>query len=597
MMLRNPIAGAAVIVPVVVCILQNACVNAVSKASGALMTQTLPIDEHEVTARGQVPKWLKGTLIRNVPNTYEMGNDEVWSWTDALGSIHLLKLNGTNHATHLAKNLETVSYKKAVETNGLPFTQFMTPKNGGPRPRGGHVPFPCFSGPCLPDERAQHSLGHPQPLNTRPPRTSEQLEAQSNPIADRLAVNPNVDIARYVTANGTEMYLGLTDQTMYAAFDASTGATTDPGPCPWHDSVCKGMLADTHLSAAHEKYDYDTKEHINFMGSFGMLSSDTYQLWSYTDGQQTFERKLGPAFKVKNLSFVHSSHMTRESFIIQQPPVNYNFRKLLFNTPAFNASVYDTSVPVQWHVLDRSTFGLVKTYSAANAKWVGPHGSLSRQTMFRGAGGPGEFFHTHTVNAFETETNITMDFIGFPDNAIFYGIGLELMIDNPRDYMKTWEPARLTRCVINKSNEEVQCEIIVAENFGLPAFNIERYQTKPYRFAYACSVRNASTSDFIDQIIKVDIDARAVTHRWYEEGTFVTEPVFVAKPDGKLEDDGILISVVFDANQGESGLSFVVILDAHDLSELARLDLGYKMQAHYHGKFCKAYGDHSCVGH
>ena len=27
---------------------------------------------------------------------YEMGKDEVWSWTDALGSIHLVKLDGTN---------------------------------------------------------------------------------------------------------------------------------------------------------------------------------------------------------------------------------------------------------------------------------------------------------------------------------------------------------------------------------------------------------------------------------------------------------------------------------------------------------------------
>ena len=45
---------------------------------------------------------------------------------------------------------------------------------------------------------------------------------------------------------------------------------------------------------------------------------------------------------------------------------------------------------------------------------------------------------THTLNAFEDGDNLVMDFIGFPDNAIFYGVGLELMIDNPRDYMHTW---------------------------------------------------------------------------------------------------------------------------------------------------------------
>ena len=151
--------------------------------------------------------------------------------------------------------------------------------------------------------------------------------------------------------------------------------------------------------------------------------------------------------------------------------------------------------------------------------------------------------------------------------------------------------------MVEKKTEDVQCEIIVDQNFGLPAFNIERFQSKPYNFVYGCSVRNANTSDFIDEIIKVDISQRTVSHRWHEDGTFVTEPVFVANPPGTAEDDGVLISVVFDANKGESGLSFVLILNAQDLSELARVQLGYKMQAHYHGKFCKAYGDKACVGH
>jgi hypothetical protein len=85
---------------------------------------------------------------------------------------------------------------------------------------------------------------------------------------------------------------------------------------------------------------------------------------------------------------------------------------------------------------------------------------------------------------------------------------------------------------------------------------------------------------------------------WFsQEGTFVTEPIFVAKPDGAAEDDGVLISVIFDTTRGESGLSFVLILDPKDMSEIGRIELGYKLQAHYHGKFCKGYGDGACVGH
>jgi len=307
-------------------------------------------------------------LIRNVPNTYEVGNDEVWSWTDALASIHLIKLNGTNAGTHTARNFETVSYKQAMEKNGLPFTQFMTPANGGPRPKGGHVPFPCFGGPCLPDDQLQHALGHPQPptavKRSKPeiPMDADLTDAANVTGLLDLAVNPNVDIARYTVANGTEMFLGLTDQTLYASFDPNTAETIDGGPCPWNDQLCKGMLAGTHLSAAHEKYDFDTKEHFNFFGSFGVLGKpDTYQLWSYTDGSPTFERKAGPTFNVKNLSFIHSSHMTSSSFVIQQPPVNYAFTALLLHKPAYNASSFDTTVPVRWHVLDGTSGALSKT--------------------------------------------------------------------------------------------------------------------------------------------------------------------------------------------------------------------------------------------
>ena len=34
-----------------------------SKAAGAFMTQELPIAEHTLSAEGQVPDWLRGTLV------------------------------------------------------------------------------------------------------------------------------------------------------------------------------------------------------------------------------------------------------------------------------------------------------------------------------------------------------------------------------------------------------------------------------------------------------------------------------------------------------------------------------------------------------
>ena len=54
------------------------------------------------------------------------------------------------------------------------------------------MPFPCFGGPCLPDQHgaAQHALGHPQPPVAK-------ANDGTFPGMPELAVNPNVDVARY----------------------------------------------------------------------------------------------------------------------------------------------------------------------------------------------------------------------------------------------------------------------------------------------------------------------------------------------------------------------------------------------------------------
>ena len=48
---------------------------------------------------------------------------------------------------------------------------------------------------------------------------------------------------------------------------------------------------------------------------------------------------------------------------------------------------------------------------------------------------------------------------------------------------------------------------------------------------------------FYSQLIKLDVQS-GTTLLWREEGTFPGEPIFVPRPDGDREDDGILLSVV-----------------------------------------------------
>ena len=59
----------------------------------------------------------------------------------------------------------------------------------------------------------------------------------------------------------------------------------------------------------------------------------------------------------------------------------------------------------------------------------------------------------------------------------------------------------------------------------------------------------------------------------------------MARPEAEHEDDGVLLSVVLDAG---AGTSFLLVLDAADLSELARAEVPHHIPFGFHGQFARA---------
>ena len=60
--------------------------------------------------------------------------------------------------------------------------------------------------------------------------------------------------------------------------------------------------------------------------------------------------------------------------------------------------------------------------------------------------------------------------------------------------------------------------------------------------------------------------------------------MFVARPGGEDEDDGVLLSVVLDA---DAERSFLLVLDAADLRELARAEVPHHIPFGFHGQFAR----------
>jgi beta,beta-carotene 9',10'-dioxygenase len=79
------------------------------------------------------------------------------------------------------------------------------------------------------------------------------------------------------------------------------------------------------------------------------------------------------------------------------------------------------------------------------------------------------------------------------------------------------------------------------------------------------------------------VERRSLT--WSEQGCFPGEPVFVAAPDADGEDEGVLLSIVLD---GHKGNSFLLVLDARSLDELARAEVPHHIPFGFHGQFARS---------
>ena len=112
-----------------------------------------------------------------------------------------------------------------------------------------------------------------------------------------------------------------------------------------------------------------------------------------------------------------------------------------------------------------------------------------------------------------------------------------------------------------------------------PRINYRRCNGQPYQFVYGGE--NGSGSKLIDRLVKVDVQTGEVL-TWQAACTYPSEPVFVASPQAAAEDQGVLLSVVLDGRQQKS---FLLVLDAQTMQELARAEIPQIIPFGLHGQY------------
>ncbi|XP_076293065.1 neither inactivation nor afterpotential B isoform X1 [Lasioglossum baleicum] len=111
----------------------------------------------------------------------------------------------------------------------------------------------------------------------------------------------------------------------------------------------------------------------------------------------------------------------------------------------------------------------------------------------------------------------------------------------------------------------VKPELLCDLGCETPRLNYDCFLGREYRYFYAISsdvdLENPGT------IIKVDI-LKKTRKTWHEKNVYPSEPIFVPDPNGKNEDDGVVLSaIVWSDKESQVGL---LVLDSVTLTEIAR---------------------------
>ncbi|HEV3251139.1 MAG TPA: carotenoid oxygenase family protein, partial [Puia sp.] len=181
----------------------------------------------------------------------------------------------------------------------------------------------------------------------------------------------------------------------------------------------------------------------------------------------------------------------------------------------------------------------------------------------------------HHVNAYDKQGKIFIDIVTEP-NADIMGVITETVTDKKKilESGKT----KLQRFTIDMSTQRLSKETIFNDTLEMPRVPADR-TAHEYQYCYAIDAEFPNSVNDVRPLYKIDVNAKT-SQKWAKAGCFPGEPIFVPRPEAQDEDDGVVLSVILDLI---NHTSFLLILDAHNMQELARAEAPHAIPVGLHG--------------
>lgn len=327
-------------------------------------------------------------------------------------------------------------------------------------------------------------------------------------------------------------------------------ATLDTEGVELYDGGLNSMKA----MSAHGKVNYRTGRFINFgVNVTGLgLTGLKYALDLYDIDPQG---RIASTCRIplSHFPFVHDFGVTENHALFLISSVTMGVAGPLFGTrPVSEAAEYRMNRPVQGIIVDLGSMQVVRRFELPPALIV------------------------HFGNSYEQGDELVTNFIRSTDVGNFSGLKdvfkLERMLGAP-----------LCQYRVNLRTGEINHE----EFFHAPPGEFPTWDARetcyPTRWAYYVAPVDNGSPYFFNAVVKLDTTTGNFSTRDFGPDRYTSEALFVHRPGGSADDDGYLLSFVYDARLHRTE---IVILDARDLEhEIAAVKLSHHVPFGFHGHF------------
>ncbi|XP_077994411.1 carotenoid-cleaving dioxygenase, mitochondrial-like [Glandiceps talaboti] len=490
----------------------------------------------DTTLTGKIPCWLEGSLLRNGPGLFDIGEQTVNHVFDGMALLHRFNIK-QGKITYQSRYLRSDVYKANTAANRIVFSEFGTLAHPDPCKHFFQNFFSYFIPPTL-EDNCNISLAainddvyvctESQYLRKIDPETLETLE--------------KVDYSKYVAVNS---------------------ATAHPHKLPDGTVYNIGYTFGVTTTYSIIKIDPPKKDE-------GALQNATIICRIPT------KYRLYP-------SYFHSFGITKNFIVFLEQPLYVNVRKIamakLTGTPVSNALEFDPKSPAIFHVIRRDTGKRMAVNYVTDGFFSFHHANTYED-------GDHIIVDVSVHDDIRIIEAMTFENIRRNNYPILnmelrrYALPLNITEDTPIE-SNLISLDYTTSAAVKKQNGDVYIhwETITDKGIELPIIDYDRYNGKKYRYVYGVG-KTATT------LMKVDYQAKTCKEWKDTEFHYPGEPAFVAAPNSTCEDDGVVLSCILTSKKDMP--AYLLILDAKTFEEIARAVIPIPMAFGLHGIFIKA---------